>query len=143
MEIFYILFPSFSSESNPLFCISYSYLYKRGRPSVFFFLSRDCFVSHHYLTSVVVSVCHLSRCHISEMSSLASDIELIDNDTIGHKVFSTDTDRAEAIINPILVPVRTFKRPLLISKETRLLRARSFPNIQVALRTFFPQESLL
>ena len=60
-----------------------------------------------------------------------------------HRVFSTDTNRTEAVINPALLPVHIFERSFLISRGARLLRARSLPNIQVAPYTSFPQESPL
>ena len=79
-DFLYLLFPSSSSE--PPFYLFFPFFYERGELFVFFFLSRDYFVSHHYLASVVASACHLSRCHIPKTSHPASDIELIDNDTM-------------------------------------------------------------
>ena len=78
----FLYFLSVDCHLNLIFCLFSTYLYERGGLFVFFFLSRDYFVSHHYLASVVLSVCHLSRCHISKMNSPDSDIELIDNDII-------------------------------------------------------------
>ena len=81
MGIFYIFLLEFVIQT-PFFGISSPYLYERGGLSVFFFLSHDYFVSHHYLASMAATACHLLHCHIYEISLLAPNIELIDDDTI-------------------------------------------------------------
>ena len=131
---------SWIQKSVPPPFVALPSIYKIGKGFLSSFLSNDGFVSHHYFSSTVVFICHLSCCHFFEMGCLTSDTELINNAIIaimsfrltvcGLRLWSTQPQLSAPFLR---MTSRPGKRPSLTASEVAPRRSgRSSFTILVA-----------